>query len=77
MAAQNEEDTPFGEQVQHRRGLLSAPPIGEITRGVVERLLNSQLPRQLDCTAVNLLRATVDTALHMAIRPSSDKEAAS
>ncbi|HEY4455731.1 MAG TPA: TetR/AcrR family transcriptional regulator [Pseudonocardiaceae bacterium] len=54
----------------HRRGLLTAAPelLGEITRGAVERLLNSQLPRQLNCTAADLLRATVDTVLYGAIR---------
>jgi hypothetical protein len=33
----------------HRRGWLSGPPelLGEITRGAVERLLNSPLPREL------------------------------
>lgn len=33
----------------YRWGLLPAPPglLGEITRGAVERLLNSQLPREL------------------------------
>jgi AcrR family transcriptional regulator len=58
----------------HRRGLLSAPPelLGEITRGAVERLLSSQLPRRLDCTAADLLRTTVDTVLHGAIRPDID-----
>lgn len=66
----------------HRRGLLSAPPelLGEITRGAVERLLNSQLPRELGCTAADLLRATVDTVLHGAIRPdgeTSESEATS
>jgi hypothetical protein len=59
-----------------RRGLLSAPPelLGEITRGAVERLLNSQLPRELNCTAADLLRATVDTVLYGAIRPGSAGE---
>jgi hypothetical protein len=63
----------------HRRGLLSAPPelLGEITRGAVERLLNGQLPRQLNCTAADLLRATVDTVLYGAIRPGSEQEASS
>jgi AcrR family transcriptional regulator len=63
----------------HRRGLLSAPPelLGEITRGAVERLLNSQLPRELNCTAADLLRATVDTVLYGAIRPGNEKEAGS
>jgi AcrR family transcriptional regulator len=58
----------------HERGLLTAPPelLGEITRGAVERLLNSQLPRRLDCTAADLLRTTVDTVLHGAIRPDTD-----
>lgn len=60
----------------HRRGLLSVPPelLGEITRGAVERLLNSQLPRQLDRTAADLLRATVDTVLYGAIRPGGKGE---
>lgn len=60
----------------HRRGLLSTPPelLGEITRGAVERLLNSGLPRELDCTAADLLRATVDTVLHGAIRPGVEDE---
>ncbi|MFJ8007212.1 TetR/AcrR family transcriptional regulator [Streptomyces fagopyri] len=55
----------------HRQGLLPAPPelLGEITRGALERLLTSQLPRELDRTAADLLRATVDTVLHGAIRP--------
>ncbi|MCW2718299.1 hypothetical protein [Pseudonocardia sp.] len=61
----------------HRRGLLSAPPqlLGEITRGAVERLLNSQLPRELNCTAADLLRTTIDTVLYGAIRPGSEQEA--
>lgn len=55
----------------YRRGLLSTPPevLGEITRGAVERLLNSQLPRELNRTAADLLRTTVDTVLYGAIRP--------
>ncbi|MBE1603200.1 TetR/AcrR family transcriptional regulator [Actinopolymorpha pittospori] len=63
----------------HRRGLLSAPPelLGEITRGALERLLNSQVPRELNYTVADLLRATVDTVLYGAIRPDSDKEAGS
>jgi AcrR family transcriptional regulator len=63
----------------HRRGLLSAPPelLGEITRGAVERLLNSQLPSELNCTAADLLRATVDTVLYGAIRPGNEQEAGS
>ena len=60
----------------HRLGLLSAPPelLGEITRGAVERLLNSQLPRELNRTAADLLRTTVDTVLYGAIRPGSEEE---
>lgn len=56
----------------HRRGLLPAPPelIGEITRGALERLLTSRLPGELECTAADLLRATVDTVLYGAIRPA-------
>lgn len=58
----------------HRRGLLRAPPelLGEIIRGAVERLLNSPLPRELNRTAADLLRTTVDTVLYGAIRPDSD-----
>ena len=54
----------------HRRGLLSAPPelLGEITRGALERLLASQLPRELDWTAADLLQATVDAVLYGVIR---------
>jgi AcrR family transcriptional regulator len=60
----------------YRRGLLCAPPelLGEITRGAVERLLNSRLPRELDCTAADLLRTTIDTVLHGAIRPDAEAE---
>lgn len=60
----------------HRLGLLSAPPelLGEITRGAVERLLNSRLPHELNRTAADLLRATVDTVLHGAIRPGEKTE---
>ncbi|MFF4684985.1 TetR/AcrR family transcriptional regulator [Streptomyces sp. NPDC001307] len=56
----------------HRQGLLSAPPelLSEITRGVLERLLTSQLPHELEWTAADLLRATVDTVLYGAIRPT-------
>lgn len=56
----------------HRQGLLSAPPelLSEITRGALERLLNSRLPHELDYTAADLLRATVDTVLYGAIRPA-------
>ncbi len=63
----------------HRRGLLSAPPelLGEITRGALERLFTSRLPYELDWTAADLLRATVDTVLYGAIRsngPAIDDE---
>ncbi|MQY26584.1 TetR/AcrR family transcriptional regulator [Nocardia aurantia] len=63
----------------HRRGLLSAPPelLAEITRGAVERLLNSGLPRELDCTAADLLRTTVDALLYGALRSDGDEAAAS
>ncbi|MEV6294741.1 TetR/AcrR family transcriptional regulator [Streptomyces sp. NPDC051896] len=56
----------------HRQGLLPAPPelLSEITRGALERLLMSELPRDLDWTAADLLRATVDTVLYGAIRPT-------
>lgn len=57
----------------HRQGLLQAPPelLSEITRGALERLLTSRLPNELDWTAADLLRATVDTVLHGAIRPEA------
>jgi AcrR family transcriptional regulator len=57
-------------QEGHRDGLLSAPPelLGEITRGALERLLTSRLPGELNRTAADLLRITVDTVLHGAIR---------
>ncbi|WP_067888253.1 TetR/AcrR family transcriptional regulator [Nocardia vaccinii] len=63
----------------YRHGLLRVPPelLGEIVRGAVERLLNSRLPRELDCTAADLLRATVDTVLYGAIRPDSESEVTS
>ena len=56
----------------HRQGLLPMPPelLSEITRGAMERLFTSQLPRQLDWTGADLLRATVDTVLYGAIRPA-------
>ncbi|MBO3679194.1 TetR/AcrR family transcriptional regulator [Streptomyces sp. NEAU-YJ-81] len=56
----------------HRRGLLATPPelLSEITRGALERLLTSRLPHELDWTAADLLRATVDTVLYGAIRPA-------
>lgn len=47
------------------------------TRGVLERLLTSQLPHELGWTAANLLRASVDTVLYGAIRsdgPRDDEE---
>jgi AcrR family transcriptional regulator len=61
----------------HRRGLLAVPPalLGEIIRGAVERLLNSELARDLDVTAADLLRAAVDTVLHGALRPDNSEEA--
>jgi hypothetical protein len=43
----------------------------------MERLFTSQLPRQLDWTAADLLRATVDTVLYGALRsahPGGDDE---
>jgi len=57
-----------------RRGLLSTPPelLSEIVRGAVERLLNSQLPRQLGRSAADLLQTTVDTLLYGAIRPADE-----
>ena len=60
-------------------GLLPAPPelLSESTRGALERLLTSQLPRELDWTATDLLRVTVDTVLYGAIRsahPGIDDE---
>ncbi|HEX4221873.1 MAG TPA: TetR/AcrR family transcriptional regulator [Pseudonocardiaceae bacterium] len=63
----------------HRNGLLSAPPelLGQVIRGAVERLLNSQLPRELNSSAADLLRATVDTVLYGAIRPGDEQEAGS
>ena len=55
----------------HQRELLSAPPelLSEITRGALERLVTSRLPRELHWTAADLLRTTVDTVLYGAIRP--------
>ncbi|WP_063045872.1 hypothetical protein [Nocardia pseudovaccinii] len=40
----------------------------------VERLPNSRLPRELDCSAADLLRTTVDTVLYGAIRPGIEHE---
>jgi len=60
----------------HRQGLLPAPPelLSEITRGALERLLNSRLPYELDYTAADLLRVTVDTVLYGAIRPAQGND---
>jgi AcrR family transcriptional regulator len=57
-------------QEGQRQQVLSASPelLGEIVRGAVERLLNSRLPGEMNCSAADLLRATVDTVLHGAIR---------
>ncbi|MFG2949277.1 hypothetical protein [Streptomyces adustus] len=54
----------------HRRVLLQVPlelPC-EITRGALERLFISLLPHQLDRSAADLLRATVDSVPHGVIR---------
>jgi len=61
----------------HRQGLLPAPPelLGEITRGAVERLLDSQLAHELDRSAGDLLRAAVETVLFGAIRPAGARTA--
>ncbi|MEV6863405.1 hypothetical protein AB0M44_20670 [Streptosporangium subroseum] len=48
-----------------------------IIRGALKRLLTSRLPRELDRTAADPLRATVDTMLYGAIHsahPSRDAE---
>ncbi|MEE4598778.1 TetR/AcrR family transcriptional regulator [Streptomyces sp. DSM 41524] len=64
----------------HSQGALSAPPelLSEITRGALERLLTSRLPGELDWTAADLLRATVDTvlygAIHTARRGADDEQ---
>jgi hypothetical protein len=53
--------------------------LSEITRGALEPLLTSQLPRELDRTGADLLRVTVDTVLYGAIRsahPDIDDEQA-
>jgi len=60
-------------------GLLPVPTelLSEITRGALERLLTSQLPRELDWTATDLLQATVATVLYGAIcsaHPGIDDE---
>ncbi|MQY39977.1 hypothetical protein SRB17_80060 [Streptomyces sp. RB17] len=56
----------------HRQGLVPVPPelISEITRGALERLIASRLPHELGWTAADLLRATVETVLYGAVRPS-------
>ncbi|MFJ7495970.1 recombinase family protein [Streptomyces sp. NPDC097727] len=50
----------------HGRGPLSTPSelLSELIRGAPERLLSSQVPRELDRTAADLLRAAVDTVLY-------------
>ncbi|KIF79555.1 hypothetical protein QR77_38245 [Streptomyces sp. 150FB] len=55
----------------HERGLLPAPPelLSLITRGALEQLLASRLPQDLDRSAADLLRATIDVVLHGAVRP--------
>lgn len=60
----------------HRRGLLRARPelLSEITRGAVERLLNSQLPQQLGRSAAELLQEAIDTVLYGAIRAERDSQ---
>jgi hypothetical protein len=52
--------------VYRQVGVLSASPElrGELTRGSVERLLNSRLPRDLQRSAADWLSATVETVLH-------------
>jgi AcrR family transcriptional regulator len=61
----------------HAQGLLLAPPrlLSEITRGALERLLDSQLPRELDYSAADLLHATVDTVLYGALRAARPDDA--
>lgn len=55
----------------HERGVLPAPPelLSLITRGALERLLTSRLPQDLDRSAADLLRDTIDVVLHGAVRP--------
>ena len=57
----------------HERGALRTPPelLSLITRGAVERLLGSELPRELDRTAADLLRETVDVVLRGALGSTS------
>ena len=49
-------------------GLLRAPPerLRESTCGTLERRLTSQVPRELDWNATDLLRAAVDTVPYKA-----------
>ena len=51
-------------------GLLPKPSelLGKITCGVLERQLTSQLPREFNSTATDLLRAIVNTVRYGAIR---------
>jgi hypothetical protein len=53
-----------------RRGLPATPPEArsETTRGALQRLPDSHPAYRLERTAADLLRATVDTVLHRAIR---------
>jgi len=62
----------------HRQGLLPAPPelLGEVVRGAVERLLDSQLAHELGWSAGDLLRTTVETVLFGATRPAGTRTAA-
>ncbi|HJP77530.1 MAG TPA: TetR/AcrR family transcriptional regulator [Pseudonocardiaceae bacterium] len=56
-------------QTGHEAGVLRTAPelLAVITRGAVERLLNSELPHTLDRTAADLLRETVDVVLRGAL----------
>lgn len=47
--------------VSDRLPSMSPEPLGEIIRGTVERLLDAQQSRELDCTAADLLRAAMGT----------------
>lgn len=57
----------------HERGELRTPPelLSVITRGAVERLLNSELPNALNRSAADLLRDTVDVVLRGALESTS------
>jgi hypothetical protein len=61
----------IGEVVCRQVGVLSASSelLGELTRGSVGRLLNSRLPRDVQRTAADWLRAIVETVLHGADLP--------